>query len=83
MMQEVIDYLKSEYPDAIGLQLEGLEEVEGANDLSYHVHVQKILLQHRVELFPVPADDLDDVVDDVFAHCFPELWGLEHLRHQY
>ena len=52
---------------------EGLEEVEGANDLSYHVHVQKILLQHRVELFPVPADDLDDVVDDVFAHCFPEL----------
>ena len=82
-MQEIINYLKSEYPDAIGLQLEELEEVEGANDLSYHVHVQKLLLQHRVELFPVLADDLDDVVDDVFAHCFPELWGLEHLRLQY
>ena len=82
-MQEIINYLKSEYPDAMGLQLEVLEEVEGANDLSYHVHVQKLLLQHRVELFPVLADDLDDVVDDVFAHCFPEPWGLEHLRHQY
>lgn len=72
-MREVINYLISEYPGAIGLQLEGLEEAEVANDLSYHVHVQKLLLQHRVELFPVLADDLDDVVDDVFAHCFPEL----------
>ena len=72
-MKEIINYLKSEYPDAIGLQLEGLEEVEGANDLSYHADVQKLLLQHRVELFRVLADDLDDVVDDVFVHCFPEL----------
>ena len=69
----MINYLKLEYPDATGRQLEGLEEVEVANDLSYHVHVQKLLLQHRVELFPVLADDLGGVVDDVFAHCYPEL----------
>ena len=73
VMQKIINYLKSEYLDAIGLQLEGLEEGEGANDLSYHVHGQKLLLQHRVELFPVLADDLGGVVDDVFAHCYPEL----------